>query len=237
MFEWHRFFYGSQWMVVLWGTCTTCICSCSEAAQIQAPAPVWSQIIPLLLLCLGGTTIFRMNFFSLCLWFLLVCCFLGCALGARPRTSPSASTPRSPTPHCSGSSCYVLVPARATDVAGVGFWWGVSIFRFLSLLSSSVVYARKDIVGFWVAIVRACYTMENGPNDKNGKKMGKSWKICPDRKWGKNGRKIPKKWKIGPIFHFFGIFRPFFPHFRSGQIFHGFPIFFPFLSFGPFSIV
>ena len=88
-----------------------------------------------------------------------------------------------------------------------------------------------------VAIVRACYTMDNGPNDKNRKKMGKSWKICPDRKWGKNGRKIPKKWKIGPIFHFFCIFRPFFPHFRSGQIFHDFPIFFLFLSFGPFSIV
>ena len=85
----------------------------------------------------------------------------------------------------------------------------------------------KDLQA-WLAIVRACYTMENGPNDKNGKK---TWNSCPDRKWGKNGRKIPKKWKIGPIFHFFRYFSAIFSHFRSGQIFHVFPIFSPFLSF------
>ena len=44
----------------------------------------------------------------------------------------------------------------------------------------------------WVAIVRAWYTMENGPNDKNGKKLGKTWKICPDRKWGKMAEKMKK---------------------------------------------
>ena len=77
-----------------------------------------------------------------------------------------------------------------------------------------------------LAIVRACYTMENGPNDKNGKKMGKPWKICPDRKWGKNGQKIPKKWKIGPIFHFLVFFGHFFPIFDRGK----FSTFFPFFS-------
>ena len=83
-----------------------------------------------------------------------------------------------------------------------------------------------------ILIMWACYTMENGPNDKNGEKMGKSWKICPDRKWEKNGRKIPKKWKVRPIFHFFGIFRPFFPIFDRGKFSTIFP-FFPHCVAGP----
>ena len=82
---------------------------------------------------------------------------------------------------------------------------------------------------------------KNRPNDKHGK-LGKTWKICPDRNWRKHGCKIPKKWRIGPIFHFFGVFRHFFsifrpfffcPHFQSGQIFHVFPIFSPFFVVRP----
>ena len=73
------------------------------------------------------------------------------------------------------------------------------------------------------AVVRGWYTMETGRMPK----MGKTWKLCPDRDWGQNGR------KIGPIFHFFfGIFRPAFRHVQSGRIFHVFPISFPFLAFG-----
>ena len=39
--------------------------------------------------------------------------------------------------------------------------------------------------------------LHNGKRAERQKweKIGKTWKICPDRKWGKNGRKIPKKWK------------------------------------------
>ena len=74
------------------------------------------------------------------------------------------------------------------------------------------------------AIVRACYTMENGPNDINGKKWEKTWKICPDRKWGKNGR--------SGQFSIFSVFFGIFSHFRSGA---NFPRFSPFFS--PFFVV
>ena len=56
--------------------------------------------------------------------------------------------------------------------------------------------------------------------------MGKTRKICPDRKWEKIVEKYPQKWKIGPIFHFFGICLPFFPIFDWGK----FSAFFPFFS-------
>ena len=74
------------------------------------------------------------------------------------------------------------------------------------------------------AIVRACYTMENGLNDKNGKKMGKTWKICPDRKWEKMAENCRKNGKLAR-FSIFSVFFGHFSHFRSGQIVHVFPIF------------
>ena len=89
-----------------------------------------------------------------------------------------------------------------------------------------------------VAIVRGCYTMENGPNAKNWEKMGKTWTIRPDRKRGKHGRKIPNTSKIGPNFYLFGIFWPCFsPVFDRGELSMFFPSFPPFLVFGPFSLV
>ena len=88
-----------------------------------------------------------------------------------------------------------------------------------------VVKSSHPIGGPKFAIVRAwCTKMENGLNDTNGTKMGKTWKTCPDRKWGKSGRKISKKWKSGQC-SIFSVVCGHFPHFRSGQIFHVFPIF------------
>ena len=71
-----------------------------------------------------------------------------------------------------------------------------------------------------VAIVRACYTMENGPNDKNGEKMGKTWKILPRSKMGKKWPRYFSAIFFPLIFDRgkFSTFFPFFPHFcRSAR--------------------
>ena len=95
---------------------------------------------------------------------------------------------------------------------------------------SSVWFAGAPPDQSWprFAIVRACYTMENGPNDKNGKKMGRTWKICPDRKWGKMAEKHRKNGKSGRFSIFspsfdrgkFSTFFPFFPIFVIRPVFH-----------------
>ena len=71
--------------------------------------------------------------------------------------------------------------------------------------------------------------MENGLEDKNGEKVGKTWfaPIENGKKWPKNTEKMENRANF-----------PFFRHFilDRGKKLHDFPTFSPFLSVGPFSI-
>ena len=91
------------------------------------------------------------------------------------------------------------------------------------LFSSSEVWKRD-----WLAIVRACYTMENGPNNKNGKKWEKNVKHLPrsNENWKKMAEKYRKNGKLARFSIFSVFFGHFFP-FSIGANFPRFPIFFP----------
>ena len=93
--------------------------------------------------------------------------------------------------------------------------------------SDSIAHVFYACFFLWgiVAIVRACYTMENGLNDKNGKKWEKRGKFAPIENGKKMVEKYRKKTENRANFPFFRYFSAIFSHFRSGQIFHVFPIF------------
>ena len=76
-----------------------------------------------------------------------------------------------------------------------------------------------------IAIVRACYTMENGPNDIRGKKWEKRGKFAPIE----NGEKMAEKYRKMenranfPLSLFFGHFFPIFDRGKFSTFFPFFP--------------
>ena len=84
------------------------------------------------------------------------------------------------------------VPSKMSPFRASGVFWSLGISRWEPLSA-----------GPCFAIERACYTMEKRAERQKWEKRGKTWEICPDRKWAN----FPCFSPFFPIF----VVRPFFP--------------------------